>query len=294
MKEVKIKEHTKRILVPMDFSEQAIVGLDHAAMLAKELDAEIVMLSVVEESSNLSGIIGKALDMDAATINILKQQDELFSQYQKKGIRMEPMVSRGSVYKEIIRVSEMLAPELLVMSTNGTPHDMSKRFVGSNAYRVAREVKVPVVTVHGQVPVKSIKKIVFPFMLERKSREKVGLCLHYARIFNAQIDVVALASNDAEEKTLNVQTKQLMDFITSHGVDATVHTEFANGRSLPKALLDYNKILNGDIIVIMEDESVVPFHLWASDLEEVIYNAKVPVLCVTPSPAKYGSGFSNF
>jgi len=97
MKEVKIKEHTKRILVPMDFSEQAIVGLDHAAMLAKELDAEIVMLSVVEESSNLSGIIGKALDMDAATINILKQQDELFSQYQKKGIRMEPMVSRGSV-----------------------------------------------------------------------------------------------------------------------------------------------------------------------------------------------------
>jgi hypothetical protein len=44
----------------------------------------------------------------------------------------------------------------------------------------------------------------------------------------------------------------------------------------------------------MEDESVVPFHLWASDLEEVIYNAKVPVLCVTPSPAKYGSGFSNF
>ena len=48
MKEVKIKEHTKRILVPMDFSEQAIVGLDHAAMLAKELDAEIVMLSVVE------------------------------------------------------------------------------------------------------------------------------------------------------------------------------------------------------------------------------------------------------
>ena len=53
-------------------------------------------------------------------------------------------------------------------------------------------------------------------------------------------------------------------------------------------------ILNGDIIVIMEDESVVPFHLWASDLEEVIYNAKVPVLCVTPSPAKYGSGFSNF
>jgi nucleotide-binding universal stress UspA family protein len=294
MKEVKIKEHTKRILVPMDFSGQAIVALEHAAMFAKELDAEIVMLSVVEESSGLSGIIGKALDMDAATTNILKQQDELFSKYQKNGIRMEPMVSRGSVYKEIVRVSEMLAPELLVMSTNGTPHDMSKRFVGSNAYRVAREVKDPVVTVHGEVPVKPIKKIVFPFMLERKSREKVGLCLHYARIFNAQINVVALASNDDEVKTLNIQTKQLMEFITSHGVDVTAHTEFANGRSLPKALLDYNKILKGDVIVIMEDESVVPFHIWASDLEEVMYNAEVPVFCVTPSPAKYGSGFSNF
>ena len=85
-----------------------------------------------------------------------------------------------------------------------------------------------------------------------------------------------------------------MEFITSHGVDVTAHTEFANGRSLPKALLDYNKILKGDVIVIMEDESVVPFHIWASDLEEVMYNAEVPVFCVTPSPAKYGSGFSNF
>ena len=294
MKEVKIKEHTKRILVPMDFSGQAMIALDHAAMFAKELDAEIVMLSVVEESLGLSGIIGKALDMDAATTNILKQQDEIFSQYQENGIRMEPMVSRGSVYKEIIRVSEMLAPELLVMSTNGAPQDMSKRFLGSNAYRVAREVKDPVVTVHGEVPVRPIKKIVFPFMLDRKSREKVGLCLHYARIFDAQINVVALASHDDELKTLNVQSKQLIEFITSHGVDVTIHTEHTNGRSLPKALLDYNKVLKGDIIVIMEDESVVPFHLWASDLEEVMYNAEVPVFCVTPSPAKYGSGFSNF
>lgn len=294
MKEVKIKEHTKRILVPMDFSGQAMIALDHAAMFAKELGAEIVMLSVVEESSGLSGIIGKALDMDAATTNILKQQDEIFSQYQENGIRMEPMVSRGSVYKEIIRVSEMLAPELLVMSTNGAPQDMSKRFLGSNAYRVAREVKDPVVTVHGEVPVRPIKKIVFPFMLDRKSREKVGLCLHYARIFDAQINVVALASHDDELKTLNVQSKQLIEFITSHGVDVTIHTEMTNGRSLPGALLDYNKELKGDIIVIMEDESVVPFHLWASDLEEVMYNAEVPVFCVTPSPAKYGSGFSNF
>lgn len=294
MKEVKIKEHTKRILVPMDFSEQGIIALDHAVMFAKALEAEIVMLSVVEESTGLASVIGKALDMEAASNSILKQQDELFSKYQNNGIRMEPMVSRGSVHKEIVRVSEMLVPELLVMATNGKPDELSKRLVGSNAYRVAREVKDPVVTIQGNIPVKPIKKIVFPFMVGRKSREKVGLCLHYARIFEAQICVVALADNEDDTKVLTVQTKQLLDFITSHGVDVTVHTEYANGRSLPKALLDYNNVLQGDIIVIMEDESVVPFHLWSSDLEEVMYKANVPVFCVTPSPAKYGSGFSNF
>jgi hypothetical protein len=180
------------------------------------------------------------------------------------------------------------------MCTNGRPDDFSKRLVGSVAYRVAREVKDPVVTIQGMLPVKPIRKIVFPFMVGRKSREKVGLCLHYARVFDAQINVVGLLGRKEDAKVLAVQTKQLIDFITSHGVDVTVHTEEAKGRSLPQALLDYNKVLKGDVIVIMEDESVVPFHLWSSDLEEVMYNADVPVFCVTPSPTKYGSGFSNF
>lgn len=118
-------------------------------------------------------------------------------------------------------------------------------------------------------------------MVGRKSREKVGLCLHYARIFGAQINVVGLLGRKEDAKVLAIQSKQLIEFITDHGVDVTVHIEEADGRSLPKALLDYNKYLKGDIIVIMEDESVVPFHLWSSDLEEVMYNADVPVLKVT-------------
>jgi len=285
---------TKRILVPIDFTEQSEVALDQAIALTKIIHAEIVLLSVIEENSSLTKIVSKNADMAEVTTEIIKKQEDLFSKYTKYKIKMEPMVARGAVHEEISRVAKMLAPELIIMGTNGKPKDLTKRFFGSYAYRVVSDTETPVVTIHGDVKVKAVKKIVFPYLLDRKSKSKVALCLHYARIFDSEVYVVAMTDDIKEQKQLPQHVEQVKNYIVNHEVPCAWHFEENKGRSNAQAVLDYTKEIGGDMIIMMEEDRASALHLWTSDLEVIMYNADIPVMCVNPPSAKLSSGFSNF
>ena len=293
--EISVKTpQTKRILVPIDFTEQSEIALSQAVVLAEYLKTEIVLLSVIEEDSALTKMVSKNVDLAPVTAELLAKQEKLFKKYASKKIKMEPMVARGVVHEEISRVSKMIAPELVVMGTNGKPKDLSKRFTGSYAYRVVSDTETPVITIHGGAKVKQIKKIVFPYLLDRKSKSKVASCLHFARIFNSEVFVIAMSKDIEEQKQLPQHVAQIKDYIINHEVPCAWHLEQNNGRTNAQVILDYTQEINADLIMMMEDENVMPFHLWSSELETIMYNAEVPVMCITPPPAKFGSGFSNF
>ena len=48
-----MNQATKKILVPVDFSEQSLIALEQSYSLAKKYDAEIMLLHVIEEKGML-------------------------------------------------------------------------------------------------------------------------------------------------------------------------------------------------------------------------------------------------
>ena len=48
-----MSENANKILVPVDFEEQSMIALEQGAHVAKLIHADLVLLYVIEESSNI-------------------------------------------------------------------------------------------------------------------------------------------------------------------------------------------------------------------------------------------------
>lgn len=288
-----MSEKTKRVLVPVGFSEQSLKALDQALIVAKSIDAEVVVISVVEANTFWEKLFNRERDLDAAKDETMKALLEIVKERElKTGVRIEPMVARGSVDEEIARAVDMLSPEIVIMGTNGRPENFGKKILGSNAYRVVQKVKEPVIVMKGQRGFEHVKTIAFPVMLDRKSKEKVGECLHWARIWGATVKIVASAEDEKEKAKLKPHVVQVHEFITKHGVASEWEIVDALGRTTPQTILDYCDQVDADVLMIMDDDDDnLIGRFTGGEVEQVLYNAEIPVMCVTPRPALYGAGF---
>lgn len=291
-----MSQNNSRILVPIGFSEQSILALDHAILLAKKTHAEIVLLSVMEDAGLFARLFSSEAEkqMERMKEETIVKLEELIAKHKSSGVRMSHMTAQGSVHEEIAEVAKMLDVTLVVMGTNGKPGNFKKKTIGSNAYRVVNNVKPPVITINGGLEPHEFKKIIFPIVLDRRSREKVGTAIHYARLFEAEIRIVGVSKNKEEAQKLNVSLKQTMNFLAEKGIQVTGEVIREEGKGVAEATLDYAEQNNGDLIIIMEEgEQGRGLRIFSNDVEKIIYNAKAPVMSVTPSKVAYENQFQN-
>lgn len=57
-----MKSTVNQILIPMDFSDQALIALDQSYNLAQFYNAEVTLLYVIEDSGTLAKIFSKSYD----------------------------------------------------------------------------------------------------------------------------------------------------------------------------------------------------------------------------------------
>ncbi len=285
-----------KILVPIGFSEQSLLALEEAIVFAKAMNASITMLTIFGDGS-----LAKALNTDArgkALEEIAEQkQNELADEYRKKtGLTFYTKVAEGTVYEQIARVVEEVEADLVIMGTNGKPQNLRKRFIGSNAYRTVTLVKPPVITVKGVRSIDKIKTIIFPLVLDRRSKEKVGPALQYARLFNAKIKVVSVLNEQSERKLLNANLMQVEKFINDAGIECTSELITPSDKGVVRNTLNYAYENDGDLIMITEsnhDRDVTDFFL-GNDVQAMVYHSEIPVMCITPSEVKYEAMWENF
>jgi nucleotide-binding universal stress UspA family protein len=287
-----MSSESKKILVPVGFSDQSFNALDQAAMFAKPIGAEVVLLSVVE----LNGLFKRMFSSEEklsdfkkeVTVKLQVVADEFEERYK---IKTTTMVANGVVYEEISRVAELLNVELVVMGTNGKPNNNKKKIIGSNAYRVVSSVEPPVVVVKGIDMRSEINTIIFPLVADRKSREKIGNALHYARLFDACIKVVAVSKSKDETPKLAASLKQVLKFVNDAKVECEGEIVFAEKRKVHEVIFDYRKEQKGDIVIITEDGDDFKIGLGTTDVERIIYGAEAPVMCITPTHTKFQNQF---
>lgn len=290
-----MSNESKKILVPVGFSEQSLIALEQATMFAKPLNAEVVILSVIEQNSMFKRVFSSEEKKDNYKKSVKEDLEKIAAEFNAKtGLKTSVMVAVGTVYDEVKKVVDLLDIDMVVMGTNGKPTNLKHKFVGSNAYRVVSMVEPPVVTVRGVEMRTEIKRIVLPLMLKKQSKEKVSHALRMARMFGASIYVVGLAKNKEKAVALMPNLKQVQKFIAEKGITCEAEMMIGSLKSVADPVFEYRKKVDGDFIIITEDDDDVKLGTSSTETEQIIYGANVPVMSITPKHSKYQNQFDSF
>ena len=282
---------TNKILVPVGFSEQSLAALKQACLIAKIKKSEVIILSVIEEQSKISGLL---IDNPFEEIRskVKEKLDEISEMHSSKfSVKVDSMVASGKIYEQIVEVSSMINANLIVMGTNGSPKGVIKKFIGSNAERVVRLSNIPVITIKENTSTENFDNIILPLDLGKETKEKVTFAIEYARYWNSTIRIVSvfLKDNTNEKNILIKNLNQVSNFISNAGIKCT--SELIEGekkQSLGDFVINYEKKFDSDLIIIMtKKEELALSNNLSVTARYIIHNSKIPVMSIKPKPRKF-------
>lgn len=133
-----------RILLPTDGSEEAEQAIEEGVVQARESDAHIHGLYVVDErfhGTHHETTPTDEQDRGERALETIEQQSEAAD------VPFESHLQRGVPHEEIIRAIDDLDIDLVVMGTHGRTGIARVTSLGSVTGRVVRAARVPVLTV---------------------------------------------------------------------------------------------------------------------------------------------------
>jgi len=141
----------KKILIATDGSEYTKNSIDYGLELAKNTQAELHVLYVIDTAAFAS------IPMDAAwesMYELLKKEGDEATRYaaekaEAEGLTVEKLTVEGHPAEEIIKYAEKNSMNLIVMGTLGKS-GLDRFLLGSVAEKVVRASKIPVLIVRGK------------------------------------------------------------------------------------------------------------------------------------------------
>jgi nucleotide-binding universal stress UspA family protein len=144
-----------KILVATDGSKTAQKAAAYAVDLSKQLNASILVLSVIDKRS----LISQTVPASATETHIMEPTEdylrqmaeryatEIVERCDRKGVQSQVVITTGHPVEEIVKRAEKLKADLIVMGSHGRSA-MAAAVLGSVAYGVVhKDTKVPVLIV---------------------------------------------------------------------------------------------------------------------------------------------------
>jgi universal stress protein A len=140
------------ILHPTDFSRPAARAEAVAARLARALDAELLLLHVVPESSIYGGgreLLREAFRLEALRVAAARRAlSRRAARLRARNVKVRELVATGAPYRQIVSVARRKGSQMIVIGTRARG-GVARWLLGSVAERVLRVAPCPVLTVRG-------------------------------------------------------------------------------------------------------------------------------------------------
>jgi nucleotide-binding universal stress UspA family protein len=302
----------RRILCPVDFSDNARRALRHALALARWHDSTVTAIYVQPvvpavaiglEAPALGGALLTPADRERITTALA----DVIREAQAPEVPTEIVVSDDvSVPREIVRLAETLPADLLVMGSHGRT-GFDRLLLGSVAEKVLRKAPCPVLVVPHHTaeapshPQAVFTRIVCPVDFSDASMEALGYALALAQEADAQLTVlhvleykVASMTGDLAESLAAYGHISAADFRAACEEQArerlaTIIPEATRAYCSPDTLLvsgmPHREILRAaagrqaDLIVMgIEGRGAIDLALFGSTAQQVLRRAPCPVL----------------
>lgn len=139
----------KKILVPTDFSEMSAQAFSYAEEIAKQYNAEIHLLNVLEKTPPILTI--RSLDLKTEKIQKTIEDDarkslKNFAERFGDSVKVKQVLLRGNDFETITSYAKEKKIDLIVIATHGRT-GLLHTLLGSVAEKVIRYSKCPVLVI---------------------------------------------------------------------------------------------------------------------------------------------------
>ncbi len=136
----------KKIVVPIDFSENSKKGIQSATNIAKEFNAQIEFLHIIEQQLHPSFHVVGIESIFAINPDLKVISTDKLKEFCKTDIEAVYTVLEGIAHQTIADYTKDIDADLIVMSTRGFS-GLDHLLIGSTTERVVRIAHCPVLTV---------------------------------------------------------------------------------------------------------------------------------------------------
>ena len=279
----------KKLLVPVDFSEQSINAFRFALDVASKCSGSVLLLHVIALPVLHDSVIVPIEGLRQPLIDELKEVVrqrfsriiEMYNSHQV-GVSTEVVVS-NRIHDTIIDQVEKEKADLVVMGTKRAS-GIWGWMVGSNTENIVRTAPVPVLAIKQYVPGKRIRNIIFPNALDLKNQEELVIKVKALQdLFNARLHIIWVNTPALYQPDSDIR-RQLAAFAEKFMLkDFTINVFNYNNEEA--GILEFTRQINGDLIA-MGTHGLTGFaHLFCGSIaENVATHVDWPVWTYHPKP----------
>jgi len=147
-------EQIKKILVPIDFSDYSKNALKYAAQFAKQFNARIYLVYVVEPMIYPADFSMGQVAIPSTDIDLHSRAEEELKKLSKEiiggSLQVEILIKTGKPFVEIIEAASSNDVDLIIIATHGHT-GVEHLLFGSTAEKVVRKAPCPVLTLREPV-----------------------------------------------------------------------------------------------------------------------------------------------
>jgi nucleotide-binding universal stress UspA family protein len=274
----------QKILVPFDFSAYSEFALDFAYDYALNTKGQIKLLHVVSHSAyggvSAAGEMPGLINYEQEFVtDLVKRSNEkleaLVDQEKFKKISIDFEVKVGAPFNNIIDEITSFEADLIIMGTKGAT-GLEEFFIGSNAEKVVRFAKCPVITIPKWTDFNMINDIAFAINFEEEQKYVVELLKSYQKIFGAKLHLVwintlhVIDNDDIVEHRLN-------NFIAENMIE-NFETHVVKAITPEHGILSFIDKNDIDMVAMATHGFKGLTHLFLGSIaEDIVNHAKMPV-----------------
>lgn len=245
----------RKILIPTDFSDNAMNALRYACELFKYDICEFFIMHAYEDEIYAEDSLSSRESLEDVTNVISKKSKTQLKALLKHVNKMSPnpkhsykIVSSNSILLDAAdKVVDKKNIDIIVMGTRGITNDKKITF-GSHTLQVLKYVQCPVLAIPNHYKYKQPKHILFPtnYLIPYKRRELKLLC-EMASPFRATIDMLYISKSE----TLSLRQQDNRNFIEVELHKNIINFKTINDKNITNAIYTYIKENSIDMLVMV-------------------------------------------
>lgn len=260
----------KKVLSPVDFSQESATCIQYTYQLAQKLNATLVLLHVVQNDYTIYNVSAKASREEVKTA--VQEKFNLWLTQHQFTNNVFSILKFGEITEAIAEEAEKNEVNLIVMFTRGVDE---AEWLGTNTAKVAKIAPCPVLSIKDIGQTVQFRKILFPIDPKFTVKSLENEAKFFAKAMEAEVQFVSVGEENENGKLV---MKKYVEAYQTAGVKAN-YVFIDREESIAETLMDYAREQEFELIVMATHARMgLKALILGSVTEACINHANAPIL----------------